>query len=603
MGFISWLGDKADDIGDGIKGAAKAVKKAVVTAGENVSEFGKDVADGVGNFFKGCGARIKQGFSETGELLEMSGDQFKEGAWVAGIGTGFVGVCSAIAQPINVVTGGAITGVGNACRDSTEVVVDENGNVHSSAKEGANAFQKFAAGTIGKMGEGMANAEIEIEEAIDEGDISKANKIGGKLLLKEAALTASVAATVCTFGGSGVATAATTSAKVAAMAKASGITAAAAGVNLVDSYVTAKSVFENAEDGVSDRADKLIDIYCNEGYLNKNDSKNIKAFKDIAEMYLDSEKGVSEEAFSKLIAMERNKGNIDISLDYFKDPYRNCDEIKALYVEGDEASKEYQEKVIEALAKKDCYEITPTELERELLKADCEYIYSENVKNGDMTKDQASRYAELDVALEYGDIDTIQYTKQQTLISLESTGFTNIQKEAYSDYAASVAAGDITEQEMIDMMHEDPDFAMCFDENGVFTVPEKNDNVVCNETMTITSVSETEQINQSEQISQCEPGSVGKEWVESYSGGFKNFIETMYAKLLTNPVFGMALAKSQVETMQKLGLQSSVVDLDDESLTTEQLAEQLVENANNVLENKNMEEPIVSEDYTQCVNI
>lgn len=563
-----------DKIGDSLSDIGKSVKKTVKKVGEAVTDTGKKLADGVSDFVTNIPRRVKLGFEGVGEVAELTAKQFKNGAWLAGIGSSLLTVGSVATAAVNTVTGGAFMGIGESIVDTMNLDTDENGNLRMNIDEDASFGEKAVASIFGTPALQMANTEFEIDEAIDEGDIKKANNYGGKLLLTQAKVAGSAAATAVTFGG-------------ASMAAIVGANAGSYVLDKVNDYSMLDAECENIVDGVSDRADELVSEFCDKGYIDIKDTNSVNLVKLAAIDYLNSANNASEEDFKRLLVMYKGQNGLNISVDYFKDRYRNVDEIKALYIEGDDASKEYQEKIIDALGKRDGLFISYDECDRMTAQANYEYSYAESIKNGDMTKEQAVKYAELDVAYEFGDIDNTQYVKQQTMISLDNIAFTDAQKDAYTDYIIALSEGDITEQEMIDMLYEDPDFTMCFDENGAFMLPKIEKSEINNIEMVSAEIPNVDILN-----SQMSKNEIAAEWFSSYGSGANAFMETMYSKLLTTPILGKALAEKQVETMQKLGLQSSIIDLDNKSLSKEQLAEQLVEKAETILEDKGITQSI-----------
>ena len=623
---MGWLNDRWEDI----KSCGEYIADEVSDAAESVSDFGKDLGEDVGDFFKGCGENIKEGWQATGEIFKMSGENFKEGAWVAGVGNGILGTFSGLGSVINTATGGSLTAASHWIDDQMEVDVDENGNLTMTTDEDANFFGKMMANTIGETAVNLANTEIEIEEAIDEGDIDKANKLGGKIILTEAAVAATAATTVFTLGGGAaalsgaVSSAATTAGTSALTAKILG-GAAVAAVDLSAGALALHSKGENYRftldcklDGVTDRSNAYIDMLCRKGYLDASDTETIDQFREITMKHLNSDNQMSDADYRTMVAMYQDKGMLEVSLDFFKDAHREDPELAAIKIPGDEASEEYYEKVIEALAKNDCFEYTADECNREIFKAARVYAYDADIKAGLVTKDQAERLAELEMQLSFEDIDARAYNKQAYSIMAENTGFTNAQRDAYSDYMAAAAVGDITQQEMIDAMYEDPDLNCCFNEKGEFIVPEADRDSQSVEVTNgieaavaagVSSMSvgvNNASVNTKEVTNGIEAAvaagvsdmSVGvnnasvntkgitskqvetvNSWQESYGGGFMDFVSAMNNKILANPYFGKAVAKVEATIMQAFGLQSSIIEQDVRTLSNDELSETLVDNA------------------------
>lgn len=476
------LDKESDEFKLGLKQIAQTVRDQAREMGFAAKERKKNVFEHVGGFFKRAGNNLVDGFKAAGYMLKEAGSQFKSGAFFAGIGTTVKGVLAGLG---NAATLGGTTAINKALENSVETVVDENGNVHMA---GSNLISNMFANKVAKD----SNQLIEINEAIEDGDIGKANALGalsiandvltastvmipggmvvnaGKKIAAKAAgtIAAKTAGTAIanTAGNIALNTAAQTVAKKTAgtiikkcatnMIKGAALGVATTGVRYANTYFDV----DLAKDGARDNTDKILKTFCNNGYIDENDTENMSKIKDITIAYTNYENNVSEEDYMKLLAMYRDKGEIKLSLDYFKDRYIGNEEIRALVNnETTEEANMCEDLIMTALAKKDAYEITSDECDKQVYAAQYMYANMDLVKNQDISMNQLRDIANVTAAFEYGDIDEEMFVEKYNQIVEPNIQETSLAKQVvdYEECTQSTyMMDDVYDQSIIELINE-----------------------------------------------------------------------------------------------------------------------------------------------------
>jgi len=160
---------------------------------KDTGSFWSNLGDGISDWWSGRLDSMGTCWDAVGMMWDETSNDFQNGAWVAGIGNGVLATLDTLGTAtVGTLSLGYIADAAEAIVDNGEVVYDADGHAD---------YQGM--GFIGEMAQALDNVEYDIDIAIEDGDISAANKAGGKLVGAEAAVVVAAAVTVATAGAAG----------------------------------------------------------------------------------------------------------------------------------------------------------------------------------------------------------------------------------------------------------------------------------------------------------------------------------------------------------------------------------------------------------------
>ena len=456
MGLFSAIGKGVKSIGNGIKSVGKAVGDTVMGLGETacrvvggtvkgaatlITDPGKFVSD-VGNNIQNWGENVKEGWQHGWDIVKTGADQLSEGAFLPGLGKIIAGV------PYAVSAGGLGTTemIADTIRENADITFDEMGNMTMSAKEDAHWLEKQLVNLVDKPTSNIYNSEKEIQEAIDEGDIKKANSIAGKQVL-------SVAGKVVGTAGAVVGTVGAVASVVAIPFTGGGSSALAPVFSAIGSAGTIMAAGGAVTGLVGNGVHNVV----------QNSLDNANLADDVSNMVKSEVQGLMDSgALSKENAEEYGK---------YLEQYLNT----ASYMCTNTSDRETFNYVIEAN-----HLLNPTtgvDIPSEDLKAVTDAFteaYQQNVNDGLLTQDQAKALTDLGVYYTLsGQMDDATYYSSMYAIQTANLEMSDEQRNSYVAHLTNYTLGAYDDTQFQNAVYSDPSLQCFIKQDGSFEIPMK----------------------------------------------------------------------------------------------------------------------------------
>lgn len=390
MGFFADMFNKADN---NLHKVGNDIRRKVTDMGDNISDnmtkFANDVKSNVNRWTDNMLAGWSEGYNQMNEGI----DQMQAGA-------GFAGFVNCI-KGYQYMNSGGFLGMGegfkNMVKENNAVSYDELGNMSITANDDMNIFEKAATKLFGKSVADDYNRRDEIREAVNSGDVKRANKIatdhaievGGKAV-GTVGFVASIAAIPFTGGTSG--------AVATAIAAGSGLVGTTG--TITSTYMNSKFQHDNLSNDIATAVSNEVDILKSQGSLSE---KNAEAYSDILSQYLTTASYMMSNTSDR---------------DTFTQTVTALELIKPLEENYDP----------------DVFVNTYSEFQN---------IYADSVASGEFTQNQADRLSSLGAMYVLSDdLSDKDYYSNMFSIQTEHLDMTDKQRSVYVDHLVNYAMGE-----------------------------------------------------------------------------------------------------------------------------------------------------------------